>query len=308
MKNLYFAILYKCNQSCLGCPCGKDTFKGQYLSLEDIKKKVEIYLEKNDKISVTLSGGEPLLHEEIFDILKYLTEKSIYVTILTNGEMLSNFEFTHDLSQIVDKRKFRIVTTIHNSMALIHEQQNRSKGSYNRTINGLINARYFGLSVTVKHCITKVNYKDTLNFYKKMFDIFDPYVSYELWGIDYCGLTKKEAEDLYVEYKELKEHLELALDYFIKVQSEKKIRLSINNIPLCWVDPYYWNLFNLNLKKDNYNYYSDPLSSSTEVLDNTGKFSEHCKNCDAYGMCNGAYKTLFDYFGKDVVSALKAVE
>jgi len=57
-----------------------------------------------------------------------------------------------------------------------------------------------------------------------------------------------------------------------------------------------------------YNFYGDQISSTTKVLDNVRKYSEHCKNCDAYYMCNGAYKTLFEYFGNDVVEELKAID
>ncbi|MBQ4570361.1 MAG: radical SAM protein [Bacilli bacterium] len=305
MVNLYFAIIYGCNQKCLGCPCGKNSFKGQKLSLDDIKTKIKPFIDKNERIYVTLSGGEPLLHDEIFDILDYFKENNIYTTILTNAEKLYDIKFAYELSKHIDKNRFQIITTIHSSGAETHESQNLSKGSFNKSINGLLNIHYYGIKIVIKHCITKVNYKDTSNFIKLMDELFDPSVAFELWGIDYCGLTKENALSLYVDYKELKTYLEIALDYYIETQSLYNRKLTLHNIPLCWVDPYYWNLFNLVNQNKNYNYYGDPTFNTNNVIDNAGKYSTRCKKCDVYEICSGAYKTLFEYFGDDVVSEVK---
>lgn len=304
MKNFYFAIISKCNQSCTGCPCGKHAFDGTLLSLDDIKETLQDEI-GNEELAVTLSGGEPLLHPQIFDILDYLNQHKIYVTILTNGEKLSDVIFLRELINHLDKETNLIITTIHDAKDAVHEAQNHSKGSFHKSILGLLALRYYGINIHIKHCITKKNYISTKDFFALMSDLFDPGVTFELWNIDYCGLSLEEAKDLYVSREELQPYLEEALDFYISTQDRYHRELQIKNIPLCFVDPYYWPLFPLGQKLAPYNSYQDSKSKNDYSGENYGKLSKHCKECDVYPLCLGAYKTLFTYFGDDVVSPIK---
>lgn len=48
---------------------------------------------KEEKSSITISGGEPTLHPDIAEIIKYAQDVGVYVTLLSNGENFANKVF-----------------------------------------------------------------------------------------------------------------------------------------------------------------------------------------------------------------------
>ena len=87
------SIIDVCNRSCIFCPKSDDaiapnTFQKMKMTL--IEKLTKDLKKINFKGSVTLCGyGEPLLHKEVYDICKKLSEAA-FVEIVTNGDTLSH--------------------------------------------------------------------------------------------------------------------------------------------------------------------------------------------------------------------------
>lgn len=94
-ENIYFsrldwAITGKCNMNCLHCFMAMDnapmmdefTYE-QCIDLLDECVKTGIF-------TVTLSGGEPMLHPDFFDIVKACSDRDIYIIdLITNGSFLT---------------------------------------------------------------------------------------------------------------------------------------------------------------------------------------------------------------------------
>lgn len=307
MKNIYLAIWYKCNQKCLGCPCGLNDNKDMSLTLEQITSFLEKY-DPEEAICVTLSGGEPTLHPQFFEILEELKRRNIYVAILTNSEMFAKKDFADGFLKHISLDRTRIITTIHSSEKELHERQNGTKGSFDRTMSGLKYLFFRGVNITVKHCITGVNYKNTADFIRFIDNEFHPSVDLQLFGIDYCGLSKEEAASLYVPFYEMTPWLEAGLDTYLELSEFNKRRISIKNIPLCAVDPYYWELLYKNNHEIGYSGYADPSHSSNGTDDNSGTNSHNCELCCVREMCQGTYKSMVEYFGDDSVRPITPME
>jgi hypothetical protein len=161
----------------------------------------------------------------------------------------------------------------------------------------------------VKHCITGKNYQDTKHFITFVDDNFHPSVDIQLWGIDYSGLTKSQAAELYVPFSEMRQDLEDALDTYLEIRSMNYRNISLNNIPLCAIDPYYWELMpQINPAEKVYSTYVDPTTDKEHVPDDSGKLSVRCSTCDVAEYCQGAYRSLFEYFGDDVVTTIKTLD
>lgn len=80
--DLTLNITNRCNLNCDFCYVEKGE---EILEVEDIKS---IISQKEIDI-VTLTGGEPLLHPEIFDILSLFYSNNIDINIITNGVLLN---------------------------------------------------------------------------------------------------------------------------------------------------------------------------------------------------------------------------
>lgn len=88
-RQIYLEITNICN---LQCPfCHKDNRKKEYMSLDDIKRVVDMCKPYTKCLYLHLKG-EPLLHPDFSDILEYLDDNSINIKITTNGDFLSKYQ------------------------------------------------------------------------------------------------------------------------------------------------------------------------------------------------------------------------
>lgn len=85
-------VTYKCNMQCIMCDLWRRKVENE-LSFNEIKKIVDdlSYLGVS---GIALSGGEPLVRKDIFDIIKYIKSKKIPVAMSTNGLLLAKKETT----------------------------------------------------------------------------------------------------------------------------------------------------------------------------------------------------------------------
>lgn len=104
IPSAYLHVTNKCNLKCIGCYSEVNTRNTiDDLSLESIK----LTLHKLNKIGteyLVISGGEPLIRKDLYEILKYAREEVgfKYIVILSNGMLLTE-ETAMKLSQVVDE-------------------------------------------------------------------------------------------------------------------------------------------------------------------------------------------------------------
>src|SRR5512146_2729828 len=87
---------------------------------------------KNGVTWVLIRGGEPFLYPGIMDVLDYLHEKRIPISIDTNGSMLK--QFAGELVRIADLTHFTVSV---DGPAPIHDAVRGVKGSFRKLAEGL---------------------------------------------------------------------------------------------------------------------------------------------------------------------------
>jgi MoaA/NifB/PqqE/SkfB family radical SAM enzyme len=81
-----------CNFSCPFCVDSKLINAGKSLTLEEVKKTIHT-LHSHDLLSVILiGGGEPTLHKDFGEIVRYIKSKRLQIGIVTNGSRLEKIE------------------------------------------------------------------------------------------------------------------------------------------------------------------------------------------------------------------------
>ncbi|MBS3134023.1 radical SAM protein [Candidatus Woesearchaeota archaeon] len=82
-RRIYFQITRYCNLECPACfiKAGKD---GAHIPTDAIMDIAE-FMGQKGLIEARLTGGEPTLHPDFFDILHKFQEEGIYVSVATNG-------------------------------------------------------------------------------------------------------------------------------------------------------------------------------------------------------------------------------
>lgn len=93
-------ITDRCNLSCPTCYAGSSPANGRHRTLEEVKRMLDAVVENEKEPDVVqISGGEPTLHPQFFDILDYAKKLPIkHLMVNTNGiEIAKDFEFAQRL-------------------------------------------------------------------------------------------------------------------------------------------------------------------------------------------------------------------
>jgi MoaA/NifB/PqqE/SkfB family radical SAM enzyme len=122
-------ITSRCNQDCEFC---YNTGKNGDMDFEMFKGFV-----KDDICIVEIGGGEPMLHPQLPDFIRYCTDKSKKVNIVTNGSLLNRRLF-----ELENKDSIEFIVSLHG----IEDKHNDIVGAnhYNAAVDNLKELkRYF---------------------------------------------------------------------------------------------------------------------------------------------------------------------
>ena len=96
--NLYLNVTNKCNFNCYFCSQDCNT-KGNSLSISDAKQILNI-VHKLGFVNVYYTGGEPLLNNDIYEIVKYGYSLGFNQCLITNGFLINN---NQNIIKYIDK-------------------------------------------------------------------------------------------------------------------------------------------------------------------------------------------------------------
>ncbi|HET9768127.1 MAG TPA: radical SAM protein, partial [Thermoanaerobaculia bacterium] len=131
-------LTYRCNLACEYCyndkrARGKPLSLAQYLALlRDLAAMNVLYL--------TFTGGEPLLHPDLFALGRAAVELGFVTRLRTNGHLLAG-ELVERLRREVDP--YLVDISLHGATAATHDRQTRVPGSFARLVDnveGLVRA------------------------------------------------------------------------------------------------------------------------------------------------------------------------
>ena len=104
-KTVFWAIISYCNAVCTTCSfyqVPKSSWK--YVKTEDAKKAIDILYDSGFRMT-SLTGGEPLMHPDLFEICDYLNSKGMIVTYMpTNGILI-----TKEIARKIKRSDIRLV-------------------------------------------------------------------------------------------------------------------------------------------------------------------------------------------------------
>lgn len=137
--NLFLEVNNYCELKCRFCVADNShAYPARNMPVSLVKELIKI--NKNDKIKCAfITGGEPLLHKDILEILTLLREADYYIYITTNGLHLQDPEFLVKLLAIGINR---IAIPLYGSTAQIHDAMTGVQGSFQKVIDGLDNLFY----------------------------------------------------------------------------------------------------------------------------------------------------------------------
>ena len=146
-------ITRSCNLSCAHCRAAAEF--GHYhgeLSLDKIKEVVDDIVTISNPI-IILTGGEPLMRPDIWEIIDYCHEKGAMPVIGTNATLI-----TDDIAQKMAEHKIpRISVSIDFPTAAEHDEFRGQPGCFDESIEGIKIAKRHGIGVQINTTVTTLN-------------------------------------------------------------------------------------------------------------------------------------------------------
>ena len=150
----------RCNLRCKHCVVSAGPSCPDELSLEDCRRLID-EMSAFGVSQLILSGGEPMLRPDFFDIARYAASKSLSLQVATNGTLIDE-DAAEELSRI---GAFAQVS-LDASSPEIHDDFRQVGGSWDRTIQGIRLLVKEKLPVTLASVVTSCNVDDIPQIYE----------------------------------------------------------------------------------------------------------------------------------------------
>lgn len=282
------AIWNKCNNHCVMCtnPFSFQLEDSLSYSFQNIKKRWEnVELKLND--SICLTGGEPTIHPNFFEIVSWFRQKypKNQIAIASNGRMFSYSSFVKKLFRF-DNLLLEIA--IHGYNAETHDAITRTHGSFKQTIKGIHNIlKYKNKSqeLEIRIIITRLNYRNLdkiLSFIQNEFDV-KQIRDIALIFLEMEGQAKDNFNIVKVTYKEVMKYLPKVVTKWTSSFSDFRLY----HFPLCVLPK--------NLRR-----YAWKTLRGEEVI-----FLPFCKQCLFKKQCVGIHRDYYSLIGDKEFKPIK---
>jgi radical SAM protein with 4Fe4S-binding SPASM domain len=149
-------MTFGCNLRCPHCyiDASERAGKGE-LSTEEGKTLIDQIVEVSKPILI-LSGGEPLLRDDVFELADYATEKGLTVALGTNGTLITD-SVARELKSSGVKA---VAISLDSSIPSRHDEFRGVKGAWRRALEGIEACIRNDIDVQVNTTVTQQNYDE----------------------------------------------------------------------------------------------------------------------------------------------------
>lgn len=258
----------ECNSSCIMCP---QPPKDDDIDFLDLSYKIINLIEcPPDFLSV--SGGEPtLLGNRLISLIEYIYSKweNINIQILTNGRLLSDFNYTSSLMNVCKDRKIFFAIPLHADILEIHDTISQRKGSFDQTIRGLYNLSLYNANIELRIVVMRYN----VHRLKKIILYIGRYITFiqhiSIMQMEPQGFARKRWSEFYIDPSEYMNELIEMTD----IANTIGIPIRLYNYQLC------------TLPESLYEYAYQSISDWKNV------FRKECQMCKKLLSCAGFFSS-----------------
>lgn len=144
-------LTYHCNHECFFCSCpweANQQYKTDELSLQEWKQVINL-LADNGVSAFTLTGGEPLMREDLKEIIDYIIRSGRRLTLISNGRLVSN--------QFLDFIAERSITLCISLPGIATYEEHTKDKNVEHTLSLFEEANKRGIRTTANITVTKKN-------------------------------------------------------------------------------------------------------------------------------------------------------
>lgn len=159
LLNFQIELTSKCNERCIHCyiPHEDKLYNiDDNLYFQTIKQLKDIGI-----ISISLSGGEPMLHPNFLEFLKYAQDSDFYVKVFTNLTLLNE-----EIIKLMQNNRTSVYVSLYSMNEVNHDAITQMKGSFNKTKSNILKLIENNIPVYINCPIMDYNKNDYNEVYK----------------------------------------------------------------------------------------------------------------------------------------------
>lgn len=228
--SISWQIVSNCNLRCKHCFFAGDQNlynKNNDLNTQEVLKLTEELIKAYSVVAVSITGGEPLLRNDLIDVIKTLKKANVIVSLQTNGILITE-KLAKKLSEVLNLNSDYVQISLDGT----EESYNsiRGKNTFTKAIQGIKYLMKNGIKVNVNCTPIENNLVDLPDLYKLCTDLkinkfsigrFNPYYKEQNALIpDFNSLIKAVA-DIIEQNKTSNTFFELNYKFFDFVATEQ---------------------------------------------------------------------------------------
>lgn len=319
-------LIRRCNLTCKHCytTSADIDFPGELTTPEIYQVMHNL---KDFKVPVLiLSGGEPLLHPDIFKISRQAKDMGFYLALSSNGTLIT----ADNIKQIADIN-YQYVGVSLDGIGDTHDKFRQKKGSFAESVKGIALCRDNGIKAGIRYTLTQDNVHDFPAMLRLMDDedidkfylshlnyggrgnknrqsdaafimtrdvmdqLFEQCLQWEQQAVDREIVTgNNDADAVYFlhwvkrNFPDKADHIQAKLEQWGGNSSGVNVA-NIDNLGNVHPDTFWWDYSLGNVKEKNFSdIWNDRSDPLMDGLKQTPRPLEgRCKSCDYQKICNG---------------------
>jgi heme b synthase len=156
LRLVAWELTRNCNLSCIHCRAAADKGPHEGELDTDACCKVLDEIREIGKPVIILTGGEPLLRPDIFDIARYGNDKGLRMVMAPNGTLITE----SNAKEMVDAGIQRISVSLDGATAETHDRFRQVEGAFAGALQGIKWVKKAGLDFQVNTTITQQNFEE----------------------------------------------------------------------------------------------------------------------------------------------------
>ncbi len=275
-----------CNNNCRFC--AQAMYRIYNKTLDRIKKDLE-KARSDGCDEVVITGGEPTVRRDLFDIVRYAKKLGFdIIQIQTNGRM---FYYKRFCEKLIDAGANEFGPAIHGHIPEVHDYLTRAPGSFKQTLTGIKNLKSLGQVVTTNTVIVKANYRFAPEIAQLLVDL-----KVDRFQLAFVHATGNA--NVYLE--SIMPVMSLAVPYLkrgMQIGNEAGIPCSVEAVPFCMMRGYEKNVSELYIPQTEVREYQNVFLHFEETRKTIKRKFPQCRKCKYNSICEGPWKEYPETFG-----------
>jgi radical SAM protein with 4Fe4S-binding SPASM domain len=222
----------RCNFNCQFC-FNRTSFASSGHGIHGLEteyiKKIINSIKKSKVPRIRFTGGEPLLREDIFELIRYAKSKDLEVRLNTNGYLINSYSYIKEMTKYLDY----VLFSLHSYNPKKDEEITGVKHSFEKKIRVIKWFRKAGIKIIrINTIATLENIKNLDKFYDLLKEL-----RVDRWAVNRLIPVSKRDKS----WKQ--EELSILIEKLIKIKKDKikndipmEIHI-VNAVPFCADDP-----------------------------------------------------------------------